>query len=235
MKGRLMPFRTGTYPDKVTATYERRNGYLSQHDFRRLDMSEIETTPESKPEVTATETTFTQEQVSAIAAKEAKKAEKKATESFISSLGFSNPDELKGALDAFREHQEQQKTQEQRLAELQQEREQRAGKATRYESTVASLLDRELELIPEDRRSLVPEFDDPVQKLDYIAQNKQFLVGAPNGIVNVGTQGSPAPQVVTPISFDDYKNLNGREMFEFTKSHPEVASQFAERLRQGSK
>jgi len=188
------------------------------------------------PEVKQDEAkTFSQEEVSAIAAKEAKKAREAATHQMLSELGFSNPDELKGAVTAFKEHQEHQKTTEQRLAELEQDRKTLGEKSVRYETTIQALLDGEIDQIPEDRRSLVPELDDPVAKLNYITKNRTFLTGSSTPApVNAGTNSAPgAPRVHAPISYDDFKKLKANDLIDFHKEFPDIAQDYSERLKQG--
>lgn len=183
--------------------------------------------PESTTEETAAPT-FTQEQVKAIAAKE----KREATNSFVKELGFSKADELKEALSAFKQHQEQQKTNEQRLVELQQQNESLTGQTSKYQEVMQSLVDREMEAIPEDRRTLVPE-GDPVSILDYITKNRQFLTGK-SAPVSVGSASAPAPTAPqSPVSYEEFKKLKPVEMNDLAKQYPEVVQNYAEKLRRG--
>lgn len=195
---------------------------------------ENEAAPSEGKQEEATPKTFTQDEVSAIAAKEAKKAREAATSGLLSDLGFNDPDELKGAVTAFKEYQEKQKTTEQRLAELEQERKNLGEKSSRYETTLKELLDGEIAAIPEDRRSLVPDLDDPVAKLTYITKNRTFLTGSNSAPLNVGTGSAPgAPKPTAPFSYEDFKKLKPNDLIDFHKEYPDIAQDYSERLKQG--
>jgi hypothetical protein len=139
--------------------------------------------------------TFTQEQVSAIAAKEAKAARAKAQTDLLASLGVSSADDLKAALDGFKAHQESQKSAEQKAAELASQVDTFKSQAETYKATVQGLLDAEVAAIPEDKRSIVPDFGDPAKSLAWIASNRALIgSGTAAPVVNVGTGNSPGAQ-----------------------------------------
>lgn len=184
-------------------------------------------------ETTTTEVPkFTQTDVNGIVARSTAKAGDKAKQEMLETLGFSSVDELQGVVSSFKEHQENQKTAEQRLAEITSKHEETESRLGKYQSSIQNFLDAELEKIPEDKRSLIPDFSDPTEKLDYIAKNRNHLIG--ETVVNVGSTTQPsAPLPPSPKTYEEFKVLGAEELLQFHKDFPEIAKAFSEKRRQG--
>jgi hypothetical protein len=170
--------------------------------------------------------TFTQEQVSAIAAKEAKAARAKAQTDLLASLGVSSADDLKAALDGFKAHQESQKSAEQKAAELASQVDTFKSQAETYKATVQGLLDAEVAAIPEDKRSIVPDFGDPAKSLAWIASNRALIgSGTAAPVVNVGTGNSPGAQGAhSTVTMEQFGKMSPGERMQFYADFPEQAA-----------
>lgn len=175
---------------------------------------------------------FSQDDVNGIVARSTAKAAEKARSELLSSLGFSSEDDLKTVVTGFKEFQESKKTAEQRLAEVEAKDSQLEAQLNTYRDSIQNFLEAELEKIPEDKRSLVPDFDDPAAKLEYIAKNRTLLVGEP--VVNVGAPTQPgAPTNPSPVSFDEFKKMSAMELNSFQKENPEVFKAYTSKMKQG--
>lgn len=175
---------------------------------------------------------FTQEQVSAIATKEARKAANKAKESFVSDLGFSSADELTEVVNAFKAQQEAAKSAETKLAEMKMQLEQLSQQNETNSESVKTILASELERISEDRRSLIPASLSPAETLNYIAVNRAFLMetATPTN-VTVGTNTAPTMTNTDTVTFDAYKAMSPMEKARFNTESPNLAATYSERLR----
>lgn len=172
--------------------------------------------------------TFTQEQVSAIAAKESKAAEARAQATLLASLGVENTDALKAALEAHKASEEANKSAEQRATELASQLEGYKSKAEAYQASVQALLDAELEAIPEDKRGVVPDFGDPAKTLAWVSANRAIIGGAPAPVVNVGTGATGSAQgEKSTVSFEDFKGMTIAQRNDFYKEFPEQAESYS--------
>jgi hypothetical protein len=171
--------------------------------------------------------TFTQEQVSAIAAREAKAAKAKAQADLLATLGVESVDDLKGALDGFKQFQDSQKSAEQKAAELASQVDTFKQQAQSASTALKAVLDAELASVPEDKRSIVPDFGDPAKTLAWLTQNRAILGGggqtAP--VVNVGTGNSPAAQgAQSTVTLEQFSKMNPAERMQFYADFPEQAA-----------
>lgn len=176
-------------------------------------------------------TSFTQEQVSAIAAKEARKAANKAKESFVTELGFSTPDELTEVVSAFKAQQDAAKSAETKLAEMALQLESLSKQNEANSESVKSVLATELERIPEEKRSLIPALS-PAETLTYIATNRAFLIEQPAPTnVTAGTNTAPAMTNTDTVTFETYKAMTPTEKARFNSESPNLAATYSDRLR----
>lgn len=93
-------------------------------------------------------------------------------------------------LEASRKAAEEQAAEEQgKFKELAEQRKARAEYADKLEETLNGVLEKEIQGIPEDRRSLIPESLSVSDKLSYISNNRAFLTDVGNKAV--GQPSSP--------------------------------------------
>lgn len=190
-------------------------------------------TPNPNPDTTPAApvaASFTQEQVSAIAAKEAKAARAKAQSDFLSGFGLESADDMKAIVEAHRANVEANKSAETRVAEMAAQMDGFKATAASAQAVIQGLLDAETAAIPEDKRSIVPDFGDPAKSLAWISANRALIGGTPVGasVINIGTGAAPAAQgQASTLSFKEFSELTPGARIQFYTDFPEQAAQYS--------
>jgi hypothetical protein len=141
---------------------------------------------------------------------------------------WSSADDLKAALDGFKaQFQESQKSAEQKAAELASQVDTFKSQAETYKATVQGLLDAEVAAIPEDKRSIVPDFGDPAKSLAWIASNRA-LIGSGRPPPRWSMSGlATAPERrerISTVTMEQFGKMSPGERMQFYADFPEQAA-----------
>ncbi|MCL6437222.1 MAG: hypothetical protein K6T51_01315 [Rubrobacteraceae bacterium] len=160
------------------------------------------------------ERTFTQADVSKIAANE----KREGRQSVLRELGIDDLDELKSIVEDYRAAQEMTQTELEKYQKQVEALTPRAEKAERYESALTNILEREREGLPEYIIQLLDRMD-PAEQLEYIAEHRDLL--KPEGRASLGRGSSPGEES-REVSPEAFRRMSYEERVALYKKNPEL-------------
>lgn len=177
------------------------------------------TEEQSAPEQRTEERTFTQSEVSRIAANE----KREGRQAVLRELGIEDLDELKSIVEDYRVAQELTQTELEKYQKKVESLTPRAEKAERYEAALEKLLEREREGLPEYIVRLLDRMD-PAEQLEYISEHRELLV--PERRQSVGRSSSPGEEKseVTP---EQFRNMSYEERVALWRRDPNLYNQLS--------
>lgn len=153
--------------------------------------------------------TFSPEEVEKMIAEASAKSSEKAQSALLAKLGAKSPDELAAALGKYRDAEEAQKSELQKLMERATKFEAEASGAKLYREKLAAIMQRELDGLTPAQKAAVERFggDDPLkiaEALDFLRPTWQGAPPAPTPAAQAGAQsassGAPAAKPAAPAN-----------------------------------